>query len=62
MDYGVGDSMQKLIVDTLSAVLAFFTGNRIERVGAIANSKPLPFLSKNTQIPPGCSTPTKDGS
>jgi hypothetical protein len=54
--------MQKLIVDTLSAVLAFFTGNRIERVGAIANSKPLPFLSKNTQIPPGCSTPTKDGS
>jgi hypothetical protein len=59
VDYGIGYSMPKFVADTLNALLAFFTGYQIERVVTIVYSKPLPFFSKHTRIPPGCSTPAK---
>ncbi len=56
LDFGIGYSLPKFLVDVVNAILSVFTSYQLERVGTIAETKPVRLFHGITQIPDGCAS------
>jgi hypothetical protein len=61
LDFGIGYSLPKFVVDVINAVLSIFTHYKLDRVGTIAQTKPVRLFHGATQIPASCATPKQGG-
>ncbi len=56
LDFGIGYSLPKFLVDVVNAILSVFTSYQLERVGTIAETKPVRLFHGITQIPDKCAS------
>ena len=56
LDFGIGYSLPKFLVAVVNAILSAFTSYQLDRVGTIAETKPVRLFHGITQIPDGCAS------